>query len=327
MRICNKMAVGLFFALTGIFGFQFAADAAYPDKPITIIVPFTAGGVVDQTARIIGDKLSEKYGQPVIVENKAGASGAIGTKLAKDAAPDGYTLLCVSPGHAILPSLTKAAKWNPNTDFRGIFGFGEIPNVIAVPQSLPVKTINDFISLAKSRGNNPLTFASPGVGTSVHLASAMFMQQANINLTHVPYRGQPDAIADLISARVDMMSLSVSLAKPYMDSGKLRGLAVTTSYESPLLPGIPPLAQAANLPNYQASTWFGFVTQRAVDDAVIQKLSRDIAEILKMKDVQQKFARLGMVLTPRGPAQFDSFVAAEFTKWKGVIDAGKLRID
>ncbi|HWL28843.1 MAG TPA: tripartite tricarboxylate transporter substrate binding protein [Burkholderiaceae bacterium] len=326
MNIFYKAVAGLAVALSATLGHS-TAMAAYPEKPIKIIVPFTAGGVVDQTARIIGEKLSKKYGQPVIVENKAGASGAIGTEMAMVAQPDGYTLLCVSPGHAILPSLMKRPKWNPNTDFRGIYGFGEIPNVIVVPAALPVKTISDLMSLAKERADQPLTLASPGVGTSVHLAGAMLAQQAKINLTHVPYRGQPDAITDLIAGRVDMMPLSSSLAKAHIDSGKLRGLAVTTSYESSLLPGIPPLAKAVNLPDYQASTWFGFVTQAKVPDAIVKQLSNDIAEILKMPDVQQQFATLGMESTPRDYAQFDTFVDGEFKKWKTVIEEGKLQIE
>lgn len=327
MNTFNKMMASTVISILGFLGGSHTAAASYPDRPLKIIVPFTAGGVVDQTARIIGEKLSKKYGQPVIVDNKAGASGAIGTELAMGAAPDGYTLLCVSPGHAILPSLTKSAKWNPNSDFRGIYGFGEIPNVIAVPSSLPVKTIGELIALAKARKDNPLTLASPGVGTSVHLAGAMLAQQAKINLTHVPYRGQPDAITDLIAGRVDMMPLSSSLAKAHIETGKLRGLAVTTSYESSLLPGLPPLAQAANLPDYQASTWFGFVTQAKVPDAIVKQLSDDIAEILKMPDVQQKFFTLGMELTPRDYSQFDTFIDKEFTKWNAVIEEGKLQIE
>lgn len=327
MNIIHKTVAGLSVALAATLGWPSAAMAAYPDKPIKILVPFTAGGVVDQTARIIGEKLSKKYAQPVIVENKAGASGSIGTEMAMVAQPDGYTLLCVSPGHAILPSLMKRQKWNPNTDFRGIYGFGEIPNVIVVPASLPVKTINDLMSLAKARADQPLTLASPGVGTSVHLAGVMLAQQAKINLTHVPYRGQPDAITDLIAARVDMMPLSSSLAKAHIESGKLRGLAVTTSYESSLLPGLPPLAKAVNLPDYQASTWFGFVTQAKVPDAIVKQLSNDIADILKMPDVQQQFATLGMEPTPRDYAQFDTFVDEEFQKWKTVIEEGQLQIE
>lgn len=303
------------------------ALAAYPDKPIRIIVPFTAGGVVDQTARIVGDKLAQKYGQSVIVENRAGASGAIGTEAALKAAPDGYTLLCVSPGHAILPNLTKSAGWNPVGDFRGIYGFGEIPNIIVVPSSLPVKTINDFIDLGKERKDAPLTLASPGVGTSIHLAGVMLAQQAGIELTHVPYKGQPDAISDLIAGRVDVMPLSSSLAKGHIDSGQLRPLAVTTSYESALVPGIPSLAQAASLPDYQASTWFGLVTQKQVPDAIVQELAGAIAEILEMPDVKQKFHTLGMELVPRDPAGFDTFVADEFSRWGNVIAQGKLRID
>ncbi|MDS1139437.1 tripartite tricarboxylate transporter substrate binding protein [Pusillimonas sp. SM2304] len=327
MNIYSKAVTSLFVALAGVLGGHHAAAAAYPDRPIKIIVPFTAGGVVDQIARSIGEKLSQKYGQPVIVDNKAGASGAIGTETAMSAPPDGYTLLCVSPGHVILPPLAKKPKWDPNNDFRGIHGFGEIPNVIAVPASLPVKTIGDLISLAKEREADPLTFASPGMGTSIHLAGVMLAQQASINLTHVPYRGQPDAMTDLIAGRVDMMPLSSPLAKPHIDSGKLRGLAVTTSYESSLLPGIPALAKEAGLPDYQASTWFGFVTQAKVPDGIVEQLSNDIAGILKMPDVQQQFSTLGLELTPRDHAQFDIFVDQEYEKWKAVIEEGKLQID
>ena len=303
------------------------AQAAYPNHPIRIIVPFTAGGVVDQTARIIGEKLSRKYGQPAIVDNKAGAAGAIGTEQAAVAPPDGYTLLCVSPGYTILPSLTKSAKWNPVTDFRSVYGLGEIPNVIVVPRSLGVGNINELIAMAKSRQDHPLTLASPGVGTSVHLAGVLLAQQAHIPLNHVPYRGQPDAVRDLVAGRVDLMPLSVSLAKAHIESGALRGLAVTTSYRSSQLPDVPRLDQAAGLPDYQASTWFGFVTQAKVPEAIVRQLSDDIAEILKMPDVKQQFATLAMELTPRDHAEFDRFVAQDFEKWKQVIEQGRLQIE
>ncbi len=305
---------------------QANAQEPYPNRSIKIIVPFTAGGVVDSTARIIGEKLSRKYGQPVVVENKTGASGAIGTESVSKAAPDGYTLLCVSPGHAILPSLLKNIHWNPVKDFRAVEGLGEIANVIAVRPDLPVKNMKEFVALAKKSSAAPLSFASPGVGTSIHLAGALFAQQADIVLTHVPYRGQPDAISDLIAGRVDMMPLSTSLAIPYLKSGKLRGLAVTTSRRSSLLPDIPTLAEAAGLPNYQASTWFGFVAPAGTPDAIIDTLSSDIALILEMPDVKAKFATLGMDLTPQSPKQFDDFVAVEYAKWQGVIKKGGLEI-
>lgn len=303
---------------------QANAQEVYPNRSIKIIVPFTAGGVVDSTARIIGEKLSQKYGQPVVVENKTGASGAIGTELVSKAAPDGYTLLCVSPGHAILPSLLKSVSWSPLKNFRAVEGLGEIANVIAVPPDLPVKNMEEFVALAKKRSATPLSIGSPGVGTSIHLAGVLFAQQANIVLTHVPYRGQPDAISDLIAGRVDMMPLSTSLAIPYIKSGKLKGLAVTTSQRSSLLPDIPTLADAAGLPDYQASTWFGFVAPAGVPDAIINKLSSDIALILEMPDVKARFATLGMDLTPQSPTQFDDFVAIEYAKWQGVIKKGGL---
>jgi len=327
VKIFRMAVAGLSIVLMGAAGAPRPAQAAYPDRPIRIIVPFTAGGVVDQTARIIGEKLSRKYGQPVIVDNKAGAAGAIGTEQVAAAPPDGYTLLCVSPGYTILPSLMKSVKWSPVIDFRSIYGLGEIPNVIVVPPALGVTDINQLIALARKRQDTPLTLASPGVGTSVHLAGVLLAQQAHIRINHVPYRGQPDAIRDLIAGRVDMMPLSVSLAKGHIDSGALRGLAVTTSYRSSLLPDVPPLDKAAGLPDYQASTWFGFVTQAKVPDSIVRQLSDDIAEILQMPDVRQQFATLAMEPTPRDYSEFDRFVAQDFEKWKRVIQQGKLQIE
>lgn len=328
MRIHSRFLLFLKLVAVTSVGFTSFASAqeTYPKQTIRIIVPFTAGGVVDSTARIIGDKLAQKYESPVIVENKSGASGAIGTEQVVRAKPDGYTLLSVSPGHAILPSLTKNAKWDPTSDFRGIAGLGEIANVIVVHPDLPVNNIQEFIELAKKRGNAPFSIASPGMGTSIHLAGVLFAQQAGIELNHVPYRGQPEAITDLIAGRVDLMPLSSSLAVSFIESGKLKGLAVTSSQRTALLPEIPTLAEAANLPNYQASTWFGLVAQSKVSDAIIQQLSTDITEIMAMPDVQEKFTSLGMDLTLQNPDEFDVFVANEYDKWQEVIKKGGLEI-
>lgn len=328
MRICSRFS--LFFKLvataTILFTSSASAQSTYPEQVIKIIVPFTAGGVVDSTARIIGDKLAQKYDKAVIVENKSGASGAIGTEYTARAKADGYTLLIVTPGHAILPSLTKSAKWDPTKDFRAVQGLGEIANVLVVHPDLPVDNVQDFVELAKKRADNPLSIASPGVGTSIHLAGALFAQQAQIELNHVPYRGQPDAISDLLAGRVDVMPLSSSLAASFIESGKLKGLAVTSSQPTALLPEIPTLAQAANLPDYQASTWFGLVTQTKVPDAIIKQLSADIIEVMAQPDVKEKFTALGMDLTLQNPEQFDLFIANEYDKWQGVIQKGGLEI-
>ena len=291
---------------------------AYPSRPLRIIVPFTAGGVVDSIARIVGEKLAAKYGQAVVVENKTGAGGSIGTDLVAKAPPDGYTLLCVSPGHAVAPSLIKGVTWDPVRDFRAIEGFGIIPNVIVVHPSVPAKTMAEFVALAKGSAS-PVTYATAGVGTSNHLSAELLAQSAGIKLTHVPYKGQPDAMNDLLGGRVSMMPLTAALAGPLLKAGKLRALAVTTATRSNALPGVPTVAESANLPGYEVGTWFGLVTQAKVPDAIARKLSADVAEVLALPDVKARLEVLGMDLAPQSPAQFDAFIAGEYAKWGKVI--------
>ena len=295
-----------------------AAQGDFPSKPIRIIVPFSAGGVVDSIARIVGEKLSVKYGQPVIVENKAGAGGSIGTDFVAKSAPDGYTLLAVSPSHAVAPTLIKGVTWDPVRDFRAIEGFGIIPNVFVVHPDVPAKTMGELVALAKSSAT-PLTYATAGIGTSNHLSGELFAQSAGIKLTHVPYKGQPDALNDLLSGRVTMMPLTTALAAPHIKAGKLRALAVTTSKRSPALPQVPTVAESANLPGYEVGTWFGFVAPAKLPDAIARKLSADVVAILAMPDVKAKFDTLGMDLAPQSPAEFDAFIAQEFVKWSKVI--------
>ncbi len=314
-------------AMSGLALPQAPAQAnSFPQRSIKIIVPFPAGGWVDSTARIIGEKLAEKYRQPVLVENRTGAGGSIGADLAAKSAPDGYTVLCVSPSHAILPSILKNIGWDPNRDFRAVQGIGEIATVIAVPYDLPVKNMGELMALAKKSGDSPLSIGSGGVGTSIHLAGVLLAQQAGINLTHVPYRGQPDAMADLLAARITMMPIAASIAIPYIKSKKLRGLAVTGAARSALLPDVPTVAETANLPAYQASTWTGLVVPKEVPDAIVEQLSADIGEILHMPDVQTKLQALGMDVKPQDAQQFDTFIAAETRKWEEVIKRGNLAL-
>jgi len=294
------------------------AQDAYPSKPLRIVVPFTAGGIVDSIARLIGEKLSTKYGQPVVVENKVGAGGAIGTDFVAKAPADGYTLLLVSPGHAVAPSLQKGVTWNPVRDFRAIAGIGVVPNVFVVHPDVQARTMPELIALAK-RSTSPLTYATAGVGTSNHLSGELLAQEADIKLTHVPYKGQPDALNDLLAGRVSMMPLTAALAVPHIKAGKLRALAVTTAKRAQALPDLPTVAEAAKLPNYEVGTWFGLVAPAKIPDPVLQKLSADVAQILAMPDVKTKLEGMGMELAPQRPVEFDAFVNREFAKWSKVI--------
>ena len=294
------------------------AQEAYPTKPIRIVVPFSAGGIVDSIARTIGEKMSARYGQPVLVENKAGAGGAIGTDFVAKAPADGYTLLLVSPGFAVAPSLQKGIGWNPVRDFRSVAGIGVVPNVIVVYPGVPAKTMVEFIELAK-KSSTPLTYATAGIGTSNHLSGELLAQEAGIKLTHVPYKGQPDALNDLLSGRVDMMPLTAALALQQVKAGKLRALAVTTAKRASAAPDLPTVAEAAKLPDYEVGTWFGLVAPAKTPDPVMRKLSTDVAEILAMPEVKTKLEAMGMELAPQKGPEFDAFVDREIVKWSKVI--------
>ncbi|MBO9329981.1 tripartite tricarboxylate transporter substrate binding protein [Achromobacter xylosoxidans] len=294
------------------------ARAEYPDKPIKIIVPFSAGGIVDSLARVVGEKLQARYGKPVVVENKTGAGGAIGTDFVAKAPADGYTLLMVSPSHAVLPSLQKNLSWNPVRDFKAVAGVGIVPNVIVVHPDVPAKNMAELLALASSRPV-PLTYATAGVGTSNHLAGELLAQEAGIKLDHVPYKGQSDALNDLIAGRVDLMPLTAALAMPYVKAGKLRALAVTTGKRAEALPDLPTVAESANLPNYQVGTWFGLVAPAGTPAPILEKLSADVQAILDMPDVKARFDTLGMEMAPQSGSEFDAFVAAETDKWGRVM--------
>ncbi|MGN6580467.1 MAG: tripartite tricarboxylate transporter substrate binding protein [Bordetella sp.] len=297
----------------------FAARAAnsYPDKPIHIIVPFSAGGIVDSVARIVGQKLSEKYGQPVIVENRTGAGGVVGTEYASRAPADGYTLLLVSPSHAVAPILEKNAHWNPVRDFKAISGIGIVPNVIVVNPSVPAHNMAEFIALAR-KSNPPLTYATAGIGTSNHLSGELLAQDAKIKLVMVPYKGQTDALTDLLAGRVAMMPLTAALAMPNVKAGKLRALAVTTAQRASAMPDLPTVAESAPLPGYEVGTWFGLVAPAATPQAIRDQLAAEVHSIVDMPDVRAKFTHLGMEMNWQSPAQFDAFVAKEFDKWTKV---------
>ncbi|MNY10578.1 Tripartite tricarboxylate transporter family receptor [compost metagenome] len=209
-------------------------------------------------------------------------------------------------------------SWDPLRDFKAVAGIGVVPNVIVVHPSVPAKTMGELVQLAK-QSDPPLTYATAGIGTSNHLSGELLAQEAGIRLTHVPYKGQPDAMNDLLAGRVAMMPLTAAIAMPYVKDGKLRALAVTLSRRASAMPQLPTVAEAAQLPNYQVGTWFGLVAPARTPDAVRQKLAADVAEILSMPDVKARFATLGMELSPQSPADFDAFVAKESARWGKVI--------
>ena len=237
-------------------------------------------------ARTVGQKLSEKWGQPVVVDNRAGAGGSIGTDAVAKTPADGYTLLMVGTGFTVIPQLTKGLPWSP-ADFRGVLNLGSVPNIVVVPTDLPVRTVGELLALArKSPGS--LTYGSPGIGSSPHLSGEMLAQMADVKLLHVPYKGQPEALNDLLGGRISMMALSAALAGPHVKSGKLRAIGVTAGKRLLAQPDLPTVAESAGLPGYDVRPWTGVFVPVRTPDAIVRKIAAAMTEVLALPDVKAR---------------------------------------
>jgi tripartite-type tricarboxylate transporter receptor subunit TctC len=293
------------------------AQEAFPNRLVRIVVPFPAGGIVDVVARIIGQRLSEKYGQSVIVDNKPGAGGSIGTDVVAHAAPDGYTMLMVGPGFVVLPQILKNLTWSPG-DFRSVLSIGSVPNILVVPSTSKIASIQDLLDQARKNPES-ITYGSPGVGSTPHLSGELLAQLANVKLTHIPYKGQPEAMADLLGGRISMMALSAALAGSHIKSGKLRALGVTANTRIKLMPELPTIAEAAHLPEYDVRPWTAVFVPKQTPPAITEKLAADFMAVLSKPEVVAQLQAAGMELNPIPTKKFDAAIAAESEKWARVM--------
>jgi tripartite-type tricarboxylate transporter receptor subunit TctC len=293
--------------------------ANFPNKAITIIVPFPAGGTADVLPRIVGQKLSEKWGQPVVIENRAGAGGNIGAQAVAKAAADGYTLLATPPAPlSINQNLYKSLGYEPER-FVPITVLASVPNVLAVKGAMPVKDTKEFIAYAKKEAGK-VTAATQGNGTTSHLTATMFGTQAGAEFTFVPYKGTAPALGDLMGGQVDVFFDNISSSYRHHEAGRVKILAVASNKRSPLLPKVPTIAESG-LPGFNSSTWFAVVAPPGTPPEIAQKLNSAITEILKMKDVQQKFLDQGAEVVGNSPKEMTDFIANERVRWKKVIDS------
>lgn len=316
-KFFSGVIAGAAFALAALALPAAAQTEPFPSKPVRIVVPFPAGGIVDVVARAVGEKLSAKYGQPVLVENRPGAGGSIGTALVAKAAPDGYTMLMLGTGFTVQPLMMKDLPWS-NADFRAVLGIGSVPNIIVVHPDVPAKNAAGLIELAR-RSPAPLTYGSPGLGSSPHLSGELFAQMAGVKLTHVPYKGQPEAVTDLLGGRITMMALSAALAGPHLKAGRLRPIGVTANTRIVAYPELPTIAESANLHDYDVRPWTGVFVPAKTPDAIVHKLAADMMEALSLPDVKARMDTIGMELAFQPHGQFDAFVKREAAGWKEVI--------
>lgn len=303
-----------------------AVAQAWPTKPIKVIVPFAAGGATDTIGRFMAERLSKEVGQAVVVENRAGANGAIGAEFVARADPDGYTLLAVTAGtHAINKSLYKNLPYDPVKDFTHVGFFGTSPNVVVVNPQLPATNIRELIDYAK-KNPGKISFGSAGSGSTLHLAGELFKSLAGIDIVHVPYKGGSAAQVDLLAGNIQLMFDSLSTAIPHVRAGKVRALAVTGDQRSRALPELPTVAEAG-LAGYVATAWFGFVGPAGMPRDVTRKLNDAINRILRTEDARKQFATFGADPVPKTPEEFRAHVEAETAKWAKVVEASGAKVN
>ncbi|WP_368921985.1 Bug family tripartite tricarboxylate transporter substrate binding protein [Comamonas aquatica] len=298
-------------------GSALAADA-YPDKPLTMIVPFSAGGTTDILARIVGQALGQELGQTIIIENKPGAGGNIGAQQASRAKADGYTLFMGTVGtHAINQALYKKLPYDPVKDFAPLSRVANVPNLLVAHPSRPYKTVQEMITYAKKHPGE-VTYGSPGSGASPHVSGALFQSMTGAELTHVPYKGSAPAISDLLGNQIAVMFDNMPSAIQHVRSGKLRPIAVTTAKRSPELPDVPTIAEAG-VPGYEATSWFGLWAVAGTPAPILTKLQTALTKVLKDPAVAKKIADQGGEVVIETPAQFDAFIKSEAAKWGKVV--------
>lgn len=302
------------------------AQDSFPTRPVTMIVPFPAGGATDIMGRFVADRLGRELGQSFVVDNRAGANGAIGSELVAKASPDGYTLLVVTAGtHAINKSLYRSLPYDPVRDFTHVGTIASAPNVVVVYPGVPVKSITELIDYAR-KNPGALSFGSAGSGSTLHLSGELFKTMAGVDMVHVPYKGGSAAIADLLSGRIQLMFDSISPALPNIQAGKVRALGVTGAKRSPILPDVPTVAEAG-LPGYVATAWFGVVGPANMPPAVTQKLNDALNRILSTDEARQQLAKLGGEPFIGTPDAFRAHVNSEVAKWAKVVEASGARAD
>lgn len=297
----------------------------YPHKPIRLVVPFPASGATDLFARTLSQKLADRLGQPVVVDNKPGAGGTLGSDIVAKAPADGYTLLLSTTStHSIGPNLNPRIPYDAVRDFTPISHLGNAPSIMLVPNSSPARTVKEWIEYARKNPGR-LNYASSGNGTIVHLTAELFKSQANVFVLHIPYRGTALSIPDLVSGKVDVLFDSLPTGLPHVKDGRLRALGVTSAKRTSLAPDIPPISDV--LPGYESVTWFGLFGPKGLPPEVVQRVNAAANQALADADAIDRLTRLGIEPVGGTPAQFAGMLATESAKWKKIIQERKINLE
>ncbi|AGU47982.1 putative Bug-like extracytoplasmic solute binding receptor, TTT family [Variovorax paradoxus B4] len=322
MKLLRHLASTLLVCLPLVAAAQ-AGD--FPNKAIRIVVPFPPGGATDAAARLVAVKMGEHWGQPVVVDNRAGAGGNVGSDLVAKAPADGYTLVMgVTGSHAINTSLYSKMPYDPVADFVAISQVAVVPNVLVVHPSVPAKNLAELVALAKKEPGK-LNYASLGNGTAAHLGMEMLKSEAGVDIAHVPYKGSAPAVSDLLAGQVQMMVDGLPSALPHVKAGKLRAIALTSLRRAPSLPDLPTIAET--YPGFYADAWSGLFAPRGTPQPVVDKLSAEVQRILKLPDVREKLTALGAEPVGSTQAEFAAHVKREIDKWAKVVKTSGAKVD
>jgi tripartite-type tricarboxylate transporter receptor subunit TctC len=323
-KILTRIALAI--GLTAMASSTFAQAATnYPARPIKIVVPFAPGGTTDMLARLVGQRLTQSWGQPVVIENKPGAGATLGADIVAKSAPDGYTLLMGAAHHTIAQQVYAKIPYHFDRDFAPITMVAMVPNMVVVNSEVPAKNIAEFIALAKTQPGK-LNYGSAGAGTAHHLIGEMFKLRAGVDLVHVPYKGSSPAVADLLSGQVQLMFDTVTSGLPQVKAGKLRALAVTTAKRSSAMPDVPSLSETA-LPGFDVGTWFGLLAPAATPPAIVQKLNAEIVKIIQQPDVRKQMLEAGSEPMGNTSQQMAAQIKAELEAFEAVVKQIKLVVE
>ncbi|MBC7599281.1 MAG: tripartite tricarboxylate transporter substrate binding protein [Polaromonas sp.] len=302
-----------------------AAQDAFPSKPIRMVLPFPPGGVTDLLARALADKLSPRLGQPVIVDNRAGAGTMLASEIVAQARPDGYTLLLAASSLGTAPLIYDKVNYDAIKSFTPITQVASVVHVIVVNPALPVKSVKELIAYAKANPGK-LNYGSTGTGTSTHLEGELLKSMAGVYMVHIPYRGSGPALTDLVGGQLNLMVDALGSSGPFMKAGKLRALAVTTAKRSPSIPELPTVSESG-VPGYEAMPWLGLVAPAGTPPAVVDRVYREVAKVLEDPEIKERFKGWGLDIIGNSPTEFASFLRKDIAQWNKVITNAKIKVD
>ncbi len=312
-------------AILGFIGVPPAYAQQYPAKPVRLIVPFVAGGSADVLSRVLAQRLTQQYGQQMMVENRPGSGGHVGAEAAARATPDGYTIVFGTIGIHAAYAIYSKLNYDPARDLQPVAMYADVPNILIVHPSVPAKNVKEFIALAKSNPGR-LNFGTAGSGSSTHMAGEWFKLVTGVNLTHVPYKGSAQAMQDLLGGQIELMFENLPTAIAQVRAGKVRALGMTSRERSPSMPEVPTVAESG-VPGFEATAWFTIAAPAKVPAEIIRKLNTDMNAFLKAPEMQQRWVDMGVVPMGGSPADAEKFFVTEREKWNKVIKAAAIRGD